>query len=395
MRRDAELILGTASRREFERAAAALHEVRVARREDVDTRLERLELAHLGDSRPLARAAYLRVQSEIQLAAFVVTHFERQLVLSWRRTEMPDRRSGLVRFSDYPFTAWGWCWLRPLRRYDKAGKPKPALTVLDVFATDCELLDVESHLARIDRIRAVSERARDVLSIIAARRFAKDAWRRAQGAGLILVNLQQLFGNAALDLMAAVAPLLGPDEAMASPSDVDQNLQFLATSLPDLAGHPLVADLRSLGLEAVGAVLARNDGWEDVRLGVRAPRQETSREADVSGTRRGGSSILVVECKAHHREKKLDPDDVRRFFSETVPAHIDHARQRNSPVEECQAEMWTTGEVGEDAREAMTRVPMNRVVKPALRDRKALLAMTPRHLNRCAQLIQTIATPLD
>ena len=81
----------------------------------------------------------------------------------------------------------------------------------------------------------------------------------------------------------------------------------LADDVEALRVHPYVADLRGLGLEIATAVILRARGWEDVRLGLSVPFNDSTRDVDVIGKRSGDDDIHVVECKAAHEAKELDP----------------------------------------------------------------------------------------
>jgi hypothetical protein len=76
------------------------------------------------------------------------------------------------------------------------------------------------------------------------------------------------------------------------------------------------------------------------------PWQQTTRDVDVFGIR--GDELHIIECKAYHGKKSISREDVRKFFTETVPALKGWLRTHNRPFERCIAEIWTTGHKGKD-----------------------------------------------
>ena len=232
-----------------------------------------------------------------------------------------------------------------------------------------------------------------MLGVIAARHFTKQALKLAQHEGLMTINLRQVFGDAALDLMAEVSALLNrvPDTGVEA-QDSASELDAIAADLERLSEHPFVADLRALGFEALAALMVRTAPWDDVKVGISVPFQKhVTREIDVFGKRGGGREVLLVECKAHHAKKSLESKDVRRFFTETVPAFLNE-HNNDLGITECHAEIWTTGAIGAEAESALASLTLAPIVKPALLNGEALEHRIPPAIARCRRLLQTIAT---
>ena len=228
-----------------------------------------------------------------------------------------------------------------------------------------------------------------VLGVIAAYAFAADAWSVAKQHGLLAINLRQSYGDAALATLAKMEHLLrlaGAGDLFgehATAIDLDE----LSDDFTALRVHPHLAALRSIGLEVVTAVLLRAQGWENVQLGRVVRFQDTERDVDVMGTRGGEDEIYLVECKAAHEAKELDPAHVLKFFTETVPA----ALKVFTNVTKCQAEIWTTGRIGEEARETLAGLKLSTRVVPMLREKAAIIDLVPPPLSRCKRLIQALS----
>ena len=385
---DAERLLAIRNDAEYVRERKALEDIGIITGVDEGTALERLSLPSSGDTRSLALGHYQKLVRGTQIARIVIEHLRRLSVLSWGGNTLPDGPVRLARFSGYPFTACGWSWLAPLIAWQEK-KPSPMPVLLDVLGGECGVFDVESHRARLARVKGITRRPH-VLGAVAAYRFTKEANRAARKSGLMVINLKDIFGAEALDLMAQVGTLLSYVADVQGGVDGHLgNVRSVTLALERLRDHPFVQDLRSLGLETLSALIARVDGWEDVKVGISVPFQKTTREVDVSGLSRGGRKVLVVECKAHHSDGPVAGENVKKFFEETVPAFLHHHQQWQ--IEECTAEIWTTGLIDNSARAALEKITLDRRVRPALVDGVGLKQKIPITMDPCRRLLKTIA----
>jgi len=386
---DAERLLAVRSDAEYVRERKALEEIGIVTGVDEGTALERLSLPFSGDTRSLARGHYQRLVRGAQIARIVIEHLRRHSIVSWGGNSFPDGPLRLARFSGYPFTACGWSWLAPLITW-KDKKPSPIPVLLDVLGGDCNVFDVESHRARLARVKGITRR-NHLLGVVAAYRFTKEAHHAARNAGLMVINLKDVFGDAALELMTQVGTLLSYAADIPGGEDGHAgDVENVTLTLERLKDHPFVQDLRSLGLETLSALIARVDGWEDVKVGISVPFQkETTREVDVSGLTHGGRRALVVECKAHHSDGPVAGEDVKKFFEETVPAFLRHHQRWQ--IEQCTAEIWTTGLMDSSARAALETISLDRRVTPSLVDGVGLEQKIPLALAPCRRLLRTIA----
>jgi hypothetical protein len=386
----AERLLATRTADEYVRAVQALEEIGLAVAVDGGTVLERLALPFVGDTRGLAKNQFQKLASGVQIGRFVVEHLRRHSLVSWGGNTIARDPFQPARFSGYPFTAIGWSWLRPVVFWEGT-KPSPAPALIDIFASECDWFDVEAHVARHERVRGVTHRSSPMLGVIAARHFTREALKLAQNQGLMTINLRQVFGDAALDLMTEISALLNraPDtggDGQDSVSEVDA----IAADLERLLEHPFVTDLRALGFEALAALMVRTAPWDDVKVGISVPFQKNvTREIDVFGKRGGGREVLLVECKAHHATKPLDSKHIRRFFTETVPAFL--KEHRDLGITECHAEVWTTGAIGNDAESTLANLTLDPIVRPSLVNGEALEQRIPPAIARCRRLLRTIA----
>ena len=125
-------------------------------------------------------------------------------------------------------------------------------------------------------------------------------------------------------------------------------------------------------------------------MALDVPFQHTSRDVDVYGERK--DDVLVLECKALTDGKELSPEDVRKFYTETLPAYVRTLAKRPKNVF---AEIWTTGKVGEAAQEALKSISLAANVVPVLRDGDKVRQLVPSKLERICCLLTAIALPVS
>ena len=362
--------------------------------EGSNTALERLtikSLAGLPISHQLARSERVRQIVDRYLTRMITDQLRKQGVIGWNSATLADLETGSVRFSDYVFSAFGYSWLDPLVRRAVGQRPKPVPVLFDVCARECDVRDVQGLLHRLARIGSNRNARMSVLGVIAAYVFTDDAWLLAKKRGLLAINLRQSYGDAALATLAKIEHLLRLagvgnlfDEATTA---ID--FEELADDFAALRVHPYVADLRSIGFEVFTALLMRAKGWESVELGLTVPFKDTKRDVDVIGQRGGGDEVYLVECKAAHETKELDPVYVKKFFTETVPA----ALKGFTNITKCQAEIWTTGRIGERAHATLAGLDLSKCVQSMLREKADIISIVPPPLLRCNRLLETISLP--
>jgi len=330
-----------------------------------------------------------RRQAEIALAKIVAAHLRRLGILSWGGVTVANPSPGYVPFNDLPFCATGYSWLKPLIRQGKSGKAAPTPMVFHVRATRCNQDDVSSLLDRVSRAGFNARTRLPILAFIAAPDFDSRAWNQAKKNGFLAANLNDLFGNMGLEAMVAVEEIM--KGIVGNPERLDPNaISGLCTLLGELKANPILADLRSLSLESVSGLILRSQCWEDVQLGVTVPHRQTTRDVDVYGSRELGEVAKLIECKAAHAHKDLEPGDVHKFFTETVPAFLrSTGRERN--VQKCEAEIWTTGTVGRAAKDCMHAIECDHRVQTRLLDGAELVQSVPDRLGRAKELLRVIS----
>lgn len=317
------------------------------------------------DREQRALAALQNLRRDNLLARLVVDRLKKQNVLSWTGTDLPRADRGYVVRNDQVFSAAGFSHLAPLVRRNATGKFTPSLVLIDTFAGLCTLPDVQSFLARAHGATFRGQTRQPFLGVIGARDFDEAAWKAARKEGLLAINFRQMFGDEALKAMATAETILGslgePNESILSTGLVN-----FAEALENLKTNPVVADLCAIGFECLAGLVLRAEGWETIALGQDVPfKGERTRDVDVFGSRE--DHVVMVECKAYHEGKELTRDEVKKFFTETVPACRDWwtSKEGRRPAV-CSAQMWTSGKVGEPAQEALAELNLGQGIKATL-----------------------------
>lgn len=388
----------------LEAEAAALAEIGAVRWEGTGTALERLTafgMAGSKDSIQMAKARWARRTMAAQLTKILVGQLRAINFISWGSLPQSGGGIGMVSLNNLPFDHVGFSWMKPLLRFTKkSANPSSTPVVLDVHAEYCEAYLVEAFLDRIKRAGGNKTSRLPIVGIIAAPAFAKEAWRLAKNEGLMTINLQAMFGDSALNALAAGERLLSQigiepgEKAEAKDAEIEQ----LRGILDGCSASPIIQDLRSIGMEITTALILSARGWSSIILNGQHPFRptrgaETTRELDVFGRR--GDEIYAVECKAEYSDKSLDPGYVQKFFCETVPSMVRMVTERKGGrmPDRVFAEIWTTGKVGNDAHDALSALSLGKHIEARLRDAGSIKSLVPADLPACNRLIDSIAVP--
>ena len=288
------------------------------------------------------------------LTRILLDRFRQENMVSWNQIEAGNIQEPFTIFNGQVFSGHGFSRLAPITRWVK-GDPKPKLcpVVFDCYAHSGTVDHVASFLERIERATFRNGKKLPALGVIAAKDFDTDAWKLARDSQLMTVNLRQAFGESALEAMIAVEKIMR-DVPNTSNFELSEAFGHVVEQIADLKNNPIVDAIRSIGLEILAGLLLRSQGYEKVELGRKVPWERTHRDIDAYGSR--GDDLFIVECKAYHGRKSIEPDDVRKFFTQTVPALKTALRSQGRDFIRCKAQIWTTGLKGDDAGDALFKL---------------------------------------
>ena len=290
--------------------------------EDSTMALERLtfnSIVGLPKSHQLARSERARQIVAMFFTRMITDQCRRQGVISWTGTTLPDG-TGAVMFNDHVFSAIGYSWLDPLMRRAVGQKPKPTPVLFDVYARECDVQDVLGFVHRLAHIGSNRNARMPVLGVLAAYAFSGDAWSVAKARGLLAINLRQSYGDAALAMLAKMEHLLHLADAgdWFGEHAAEIDYEELANDVDVLRVHPYIAELRSLALEVVTAVLLRALGWEDIGSG-----------GNLSSVTRHARSMLseseAVEARYiwwNARRRTKQRNSIRRMSASSLQKHF-------------------------------------------------------------------------
>lgn len=371
----------------LDRELAAIEEAGIGVIEESGTarkRLVRTRYRGTDESEALGLKLLAEVEIKRHLLAILLRHYKLQNIIAWNTPEpgAPGVYNGGQLFDFMAFSR-----LRPLRR--KSGESwKSGPVPFDVVVKAAELYDVDGFIERLHRAGDHKGSRFRPLGIMGARSFSTAALQRGKEFGLVLVNFKELFGEAALDAITKAQELMA---ALATENEaaIDTVADRLAESVAHLKDNPMVSTLCGVAFETLAVAILRGRHCEEVRAGLDVPWEEdgvkTTRDVDASG--RIEDNWQVVECKALRAEKSVDQETIRKFYTETVPAFLDYIGK--SSMQECRAEIWTTGCVSAEADTYFKSLRHNRRVKPKILTRREITV--PRRLKKLERLMDVIA----
>ncbi len=338
----------------------------------------------------LANIGADQLRYEALLTRILGERLRRQNILSWNRIDLPDATKPYTLFNEQLFSAFGFSYVKPLVRWKNGlSKPTPCPVLIDCYHGVCTLAQVQSFVQRILRATARGTKSMPALGIIAARDFERGAWQAARENGLMTVSFRQMFGDEALDAMVEVEKLLN-GLGRSTTADAQERFKGIAKLIDELKTNPIIADLRSIGFETLCALILRHHGYERIEMERIVPWGSTTRDVDVYGLQ--GDELFIIECKAYHRHKSISGSEVRKFFTETVPALKKWMRETKRDFSTCKAQIWTTGPIGKDAGDSLYKLKRPKGDDWKLRRMSDMHDEIPKSIrSRSVKLIETIA----
>lgn len=381
----------------YDLEVAAVEELLLGRVQNKDTIRERIVSQSVDDGMAhsaLGVEALAELQADVCLTSIVMDHLRRQNIVSWNSVVTPQGTE-FISLNNYRFCGATFSWLAPIVRAKAGKKGTPTPVVFHVSCTICNKWDVEGFLARIQRLVKNGKSGFRVLGVIAAADFSTDAWRLAKSEGLMVINLRQLFGDATMRAVQSMQGLL-KNVVGDSNAAVPSHYEDLSKMLDNLKENPFVTEIKSLAFETLTGLYINAAHWHDVRLNLKVPfplpgNRFTEREIDVCGQKNDWLHIIAIECKALKSGKPLQPEDVRKFFTESAPSLIKAKCRDKKPIS-CNAEIWTTGEITAGARDALLQIKLPSYFAPKLVGRDELRQSIPVLLKPTVRLLETIAS---
>ncbi|MCH8148038.1 MAG: hypothetical protein IH987_08620 [Planctomycetes bacterium] len=365
-------------------------------REAQNTVLDRLtarELVGTDQSGAIAFQEYGSKANENILSKLILDSYRRSNIVSWGGCSVASLQRGYTDFNNQAFSAIAYSYLAPFLRWREGrNRPISCPVLFDVHSRECTVDDVEAFQCRLKRV-ARGDRSWRLLGLIASPDFEAKAWDSAKRNGFITINLRQMVGDAALEMLAGVEEIVrnlpGSYDRVES---ADTNR--LAECLAQLDKNRFVVELRSIAFETVAALILRSMPAENVEIGMLVPwKKNEQREVDVVGEQEGGEKLYIIECKAVRADKELEPTDVTKFFTQSVPALLKLDRYAGARI--VHAEIWTTGAIGSEAKRELRSLALKRKVRAKLRGFDEVTKQLKSKLKRCKRLLNVIRSTKD
>jgi hypothetical protein len=358
-----------------------------------NTALESLVFADSSiDVTSQAVVAAQNLRKELVLARVLIDRMRQQNLIAWNQVEVPEPSTPYTVFNGQVFTASGFSYLSPVVRWKKGAiQPVPCPAVIDCHHDRCMLAQVRSFQQRIARAANRGQSRQHILGVIGARDFERDAWDEARSHGWIVVNFRQMFGDEALEVMSQIEQLIQEVSVDTETCHSPNHFDVYSKLVDELKNNPIVATLRAIGFETLSGLAMRSRGYDQVELGRIVPWKQTTRDVDAWGLR--GDELRIIECKAYHEKKSVASGEVRKFFTETVPACKDWLRSTSRSFKQCTAEIWTTGAKGKEAGDVLYKLNRPKTDTWAICRIKEIKPLLPDSIRtRSLELLNSIAT---
>ncbi|MCA9038259.1 MAG: hypothetical protein KDA91_24205 [Planctomycetaceae bacterium] len=337
---------GDKSRRpDFEQEVAALTEIGVVRW------AEALVLRWTKENEKIqseVNALSQRLRQDAVLCRILCDTLTRQNILGWHQGEMPSIEKPYTLFSGQVFSAYSFSYLAPLK-YSKKGeaKPQPTPALIDCWGEVVSIHHIQSFQDRLLRVSEAASEKRRILPVFAAIGFSHEAWQLAKQSGYLVVNVSQLLGQTAIETISTIEALISK-VSYVDGEEIESRASRIADMMDALKENPIVTSLRSIGFEIMAGLALRSLSHEGVCIGKLVPWKETERDIDAFGFQ--GDNLTVIECKANVRDNCPRDYEIRKFFTESVPALKKWLRTQRT-INRCKAELWTTGTVTSEAQQ--------------------------------------------
>jgi len=255
--------------------------------------------------------------------------------------------------------------------------------VVDGYAHEVSEIEVSALMEKLGR--SSSGFKKPIVGVLAAPGFTPDGFNAAKNSRIIAIPLAHVFGQVVREMLELI------EAVRARP--IDQATEQLVQLFSFAGESPLLVDLKSLAFEALAGLYVAVQGYNShLTIGLKAPFNQTYREADAFGVIPNGTQAYIVECKAFGRNVELEEGDVSKFFTETVPAVIRNTKEKYN-IDTYRAELWTTGSVSADARAKFESIRVKQYVSKDLLDHERVMSQISNApgLRRLGDLIRTIS----
>ncbi len=250
--------------------------------------------------------------------------------------------------SVYPFDITAPSYLSPLTTQAETGS-RPGFFACDILlGASMTMEQVQPFIAKSKAIRAMKNVGR-TLFVFGASHFEPDAFQALKQNGIVPATPENLFGKAVADCLAELNQFLS---GLSSHREGDaEKIDSIMQSLKHVRGA--TAQLRGALFEYLVAETMRPQGGT-VSVGrICRDGKGNKAESDVCVSK-AYLEVCFIECKGYRPYSEIPHDIIRHWIGSQVPVFFAQGRA-DEPKADIQLELWTTGRLSAESREALDR----------------------------------------
>lgn len=268
------------------------------------------------------------------------------------------------------FDLAGPSYILPVR----SGGKQPGFVVADVFSgVVMDEFHIQYFLRKVALVNTILKRnGGGVLAFLIAEGFTSEAYTLGHAAGVSLATPKELFGVRAGNALQTLAQTLRNTAAFAASAGAER-IAKLIDDLSEIEGA--AGNLRGILFELLCAYLIRRDA-QSINMGVVASDPATGKVADIDILKYTNqrADCVAIECKGKVPGGALSLEEVQDWIRR-LPTFLAYLKAINREAT-VSFELWTTGEIADDALLYLVREQANRTKNPiAWRAGKDVLAL--------------------
>lgn len=258
----------------------------------------------------------------------------------------------------YQFDLAGPSYMLPVR----SGGKQPGFVVADVFSgVVMNEFSIQYFLRKVAMVNAMLKRnGGGVMAFLVADGFTSAAYTTGHAAGVSLATPKDLFGVRAGNALQTLAQTLRNAAAFAATAGPER-IAKLIDDLSDIEGA--AGNLRGILFELLCAYLVRRDA-QSISMGVVASDRTTGKVADIDILKylNQNSDCVAIECKGKEPGGRLSLEEAQDWIRR-LPTFLAHVKA-NSREAKVSFELWTSGEIADDALVYLTHEQSKRTKHP-------------------------------
>ncbi|MDR0214064.1 MAG: hypothetical protein LBJ15_08700 [Comamonas sp.] len=272
-------------------------------------------------------------------------------IASFNLVKLRDSSSELPMVGTFAWDLTAPSYLGPLVSRAKTGAKKHGLIACDVLLEgSLGLANAETFLYKVSSLQAL-KRLGNALFIFVSEHYAKEAFDRLRGEGILAATPETLFGKDVAEGFKELEKVLD----LAARQSVDPaKFNMLFDRLGKVEGA--VGNMRGALFELLVAEVARREHPANPILNkICTGRDGAKAEIDVWVAIENRQTYLI-ECKGHAPGSAIDDAEIDRWLDKRIPAaRGEIERTMSRPPTRLSFELWYTGVLSESSLHRINR----------------------------------------